>query len=353
MWLLDNATPFAAERTWVRDRDGAELWVVAVKASFLVGQDGHERLDPAQTDVLRVPKFAGAPDASSLLHETDLVQLKRRTDVLVQGHACAPYGEAVQSIDVRLRVAGIDKTLRVNGDRTITRGVFGLSLSEPQPFVSMPLTWERSFGGTDTKDVNAARHRWEPRNPVGTGFGTEAEHVIGTPAPNVEDPRAPYQGAQKGTPAGFGPVARHWMPRVTLAGTYDKEWEDTRKPLLPEDFDDRFYQSAPEDQQVDGFLKGGEIVELRNATPDAHFTFPVPRVTLLMTTRFYDGTVAEHRPVVHTLTIQPDRRRFEIVWHSALPCHQRVNKLAITRVAFKHRVNVPRAEVESGMWMGG
>jgi len=34
MWALKNRTPYAAERTWVRDRSGAHHWIVAVKATF-------------------------------------------------------------------------------------------------------------------------------------------------------------------------------------------------------------------------------------------------------------------------------------------------------------------------------
>ena len=37
MWQVDNRTPFAAERGWVRDRNGAEIWLVAVKARSISG----------------------------------------------------------------------------------------------------------------------------------------------------------------------------------------------------------------------------------------------------------------------------------------------------------------------------
>jgi hypothetical protein len=47
------------------------------------------------------------------------------------------------------------------------------------------------------------------------------------------------------SPAGFGPIACHWQPRVGFAGTYGDAWVANRLPLLPDDFDDRFFQSAP------------------------------------------------------------------------------------------------------------
>ena len=70
-----------------------------------------------------------------------------------------------------------------------------------------------------------------------------------------------FPGPQR--PAGFGPIARHWSPRVKFAGTYDAKWKQERLPLSPADFDDRFYLCVPEDQQAPSYLKGGEPVELR------------------------------------------------------------------------------------------
>src|SRR5437867_3050663 len=134
MWLLQNNTPFAAERTWVRDQDGAEEWIVAVKGSFVIESNGKQVLQAEQSEVARVPKFRESPETSSLLCECDLIHKKARTDVLVHGNAFSPGGKPTTSIDVRLKVANIDKTLRVYGDRVIERGLTGVKLTSPQPF---------------------------------------------------------------------------------------------------------------------------------------------------------------------------------------------------------------------------
>ena len=251
MWLLSNRTPFAAERTWVRDRDGAEVWVVAVKGAFVIGEDGHQILDKKQTEVSRVPVFSGEPGLSSLTSESDLVHLKNKTDVIVHGAAYAPYGKLASVVDVGLRVGPIDKALRVYGDRHWERGPFGLRLGAPEPFSTMPVTYERAFGGVDRLASDTAKDRWEPANPVGTGLATRRTSCRYTGS-QCGNPRRPYVDGKEGHSAGFGPIARHWAPRVTWAGTYNDEWEQTRRPLLPLDFDDRFYQCAPVDQQVDG-----------------------------------------------------------------------------------------------------
>lgn len=352
MWLLNNQTPFAAERTWVRDQDGAEVWIVAVKGSFLIEPNGQQVLDSEQTEISRVPEFIGEPGLSSLLCESDLVHTKSRTDVLLHGHAYCPRGAPATSVYVKLKLANIDKILRVHGDRQIESSVPGVSPSRPYPFTRLPIAYERSFGGTDLKDEDPQHHDWEPRNPVGVGFATRKQHIIGTPAPNIEYPPSPYVDWCEGEPAGFGPIARHWSPRVGLAGTYDEVWEKTRNPLLPSDFDEGFYQCAPKDQQVAGFLRGGEVVELYNLTPEGYLSFPVPKVTLVMTTHFYDGTQVVHRPELHTLVIWPDKRSFQILWHSKLPCHHKEGKLEETEIVLKRRISVPPAEIQAGMWIG-
>ena len=352
MWLLTNTTPFEAERAWVRDQNGAEVWIVAVKGSFIIQPDGKQILDPQQTEVSRIPQFTGEPGYSSLLCESDLEYKKSSTDVILHGHAYSPGGRPATQVDIKLKVANIDKTLRAHGDRLWKRGFLGsIRLTPPKPFTRMPITYERAFGGTDIKAENPRRHRWEPRNPVGTGFATHKKHLVGELAPNIEDPRSPYRSWHRGKPAGFGPIARHWSPRVKLAGTYDEVWEKMRSPLLPMDFDERFYQCAPEEQQVPGFLEGDEIVELYNLTPEGYLSFHLPRMTLGLITRFYDGTEATHRANFHTLIIQPDERRFQMVWHSQLPCHHKVNKLERTTIVLKKRVHISRTTLESGVWI--
>ena len=347
MWLLTNRTPFAAERTWVRDQDGAEVWIVAIKGSFMIRSDGKQTLDAEQKEVARVPQFAGQPGLSSLLNDSDLVHTKTRTDIILQAHAYSPDGKPTDRVDVRVKVQRvIDKSLRVHGDRLWKRRFFGIKLTAPKPFTRMPILYERAFGGTDREAKDPKRHRWEPRNPVGTGFATRKKYLLGKAAPNIEDPHVPYRGRRHGKPVGFGAIARHWAPRVQLAGTYDESWENTRSPLLPSDFDERFYQCAPADQQVSGFLKRGETVELYNLTPDGFISFRVPRVSFGITTRFYDGTATVHRADLHTLSIQPDKRRFQIVWHSSLPCHHKVNKLLGTEIVIKERINVPQTTLE-------
>lgn len=350
MWALNNQTPFAAERCWVRDKNGAEVWLVAVKGTFDVLPDGTLMISEEQEEVIMAPEFSGDPLSSSLLSDTDLPHKKLATDVLVSGHACAPQGKAVKKLKVGLRVAQIQKVVHVTGDRRWLESSSGVKISDPMPFTQIPLTYERAFGGMDLSSEDPSEHDWDTRNPSGCGYATKPEHVLGKPVPNIEEPGSLISRfGQRPNPIGFGPIAGHWSQRVELAGTYDEHWEKTRQPLLPEDFDERYYQCAPLDQQIPGYLKGGEKVELYNVTPEGMWVFNLPKVYLAFTTDFDDGSSESHRPKLHTVLLKSDERQVVMVWHSHLECHHKVLKLNQTRIRLKQRVDLSGRKLEGAI----
>lgn len=332
MWQIDNRTPFAAERSWVRGRDGTEIWLVAVKASFDITADGKLEVAREQPPVLRLPLYHGVEGASSIRYEADLVLTKKTSDVLVVGHAWAPAGTAVVRTDVGLRVGSLQKVLRVFGDRVW--GSFGPSA--PEPFQKMPLVYERAYGGVDAKSRMPDKD-WDWRNPVGCGYAVSSDHATGMKLPNIEYPdRLIGSWRDRPPPAGFGPIASHWQPRAGYAGTYDAHWMATRQPLLADDLDDRHFQCAPADQQTQEFLRGGEPVTLLNLHPRGRIHFTLPKLSLGFDTRFDDGShqLHQHRRL-HTVILEPDLPRVSLVWHSMLPCHFRVHQLERTIVTLK------------------
>lgn len=336
MWQVDNRTPFAAERGWVRDRDGAEIWLVAVKATFDIKPDGSTEVAKEQPPVLRVAEHHGEPGKSSIKYEADLVLTKKTTDVLVVGHAYAPEATTVTDTEVGFKVGPVQKILRVYGDRIW--GTFGASA--PQRFAKMPLVYERAFGGIDSKSKTPEKD-WEWRNPVGTGFAISSGNANDLMLPNIEDPKKLIGSwSDRPPPAGFGAIASHWQPRVAFAGTYDDHWMKTRQPLLAEDMDDRFYQAAPVDQQAPEFLRGGEPVVLFRLTPDGSLRFVLPKLYIGFETRFYDGSREVHKNrKLHTVILEPDFPRVSLVWHTALPCHFKVQKLERTIVTLKNDIS--------------
>lgn len=345
MWQLDNRTPFAAERGWVRDRNGAEIWLVAVKCTFDIKPDGSTVVSGEQPPVLRVPEYHGEPGKSSIKYEADLVLTKTTTDVSVVGHAYAPPRQLATELDVGFRVGPVRKLLKVFGDREWRHA----GRSGPQPFSKMPLVYERAFGGSDPLSKQPDRD-WEWRNPVGTGFAVSRDHATGLALPNVEYPDALIRSwSDRPRPAGFGPIGCHWQPRAGFAGTYGDKWMKERQPLLPEDFDYRFFQTVPSDQQAPAFLRGGEETVLRRMTPSGDLSFLLPKVFLGFDTRFYDGSRELHRDrKLHSVVLEPDYPRVSLVWHSALPCHFRVQKLDRTIVTLKRAVNARETQDAPG-----
>jgi hypothetical protein len=314
MWALKNHTAYSAERNWTRDKDGLHWWLVAVRATFDIASGGRLVLADAQPAPVLMPEYFGEPGQSSLHYDSDLLAMKPGTDVLVHAHAHTPKGRPAETVPVSLRLGQIHKVLVVHGERTYVRGMLGVVPSRPQPFKTRPIRYEFAFGGRDVSDPDPIKHRLDERNPIGCGFGTRNAHVVGKPACTLEHPDG--EPAKMG-PAGFGPIDSSWLPRRKLAGTYDARWEQTKKPLLPDDFDPIFALSAPTDQRTEKPLIGGERVELLNMTPDGVLRFELPRISLEFTTRI--GTRREqHGARLVTVLVEPEEKRLSLVWQSVL-----------------------------------
>jgi hypothetical protein len=348
MWILSNETPFAAKEGWTRDERGHEVWLVAIKASFEIDPAGKQRLLKDQTPVNMAPVFGSDPN--ELLDETDFNLEKKHTDILIEGHVHAPGGRpAVESV-ARIKVGDLDKTVNVVGDRVFMPGPVSVRMSRPEPFTKMPIGWRRTYGGSD---LEASKPDWDQRNPVGTGFAADPQRLVGKTGPNFEYPDAPYRDHRSGKPAGFGPVARHWQPRMRYAGTYGQEWEKTRDPLLPRDFSRMYYQCAPEDQQTKTPLLGYEDVRLGNFTADGFLQFLLPRLNFNIITEFYNRPDRRHdAATIHTLRIKPDLRQFSITWMSVLPVPYDEERLKRTTVKIRARRGVSPAAAATGVWLG-
>ncbi len=313
MWTLTNKTAYAAERTWVRDKDGKHHWIVVVKATFDFTPAGRLKLADEQQPPLYEPEYFGEPGRSSLRCEADLVALKPGTDVIVNAHAHAPNGRPAREVPVAIRIGKLRKDLLVRGSNHYSPVVGGM-VSAPEPFITRPIVYELAFGGTDTLDDDPSKHSHDPRNPIGVGFAVRVEHLAGRPAPSISYPRG---DPAKVGPAGFGALAGYWSPRRELGGTYDAHWSATKKPLLPDDYDEVSLLSAPTDQRVPGFLMGGEIIDLMNLTPEGALRLELPKVVVMCKTRV-SGRNEEQRGRLVTVMIEPELGKLTMAWQTAL-----------------------------------
>ena len=315
MWELDNQTPFEAERTWVRDKDGFHHWIIVVKATYDISEDGELSLSDEQLEPFHVPQYNGADGESSLRYDADLVGMKPRTDVYLNGVAYAPNERPTSQVTVSFQVDQLKKELLVYGNKIWELSMFGTAkISSPQPFLTMPITYERAYGGFDQKDPDQKRHQIDFRNPVGSGVVLNQNHLIGKLAPNIEDPA---QTMGKGWPAGFGAIASYWSPRKEFGGTYDDKWAAQRQPLLPEDYNPKCLLCAPLDQQVE-YLKGGNRVELRNLTPGGLLRFTLPTHSYQFET-YFGSTCKRHDSELVSVIIDSAEPRLIMVWQTSLP----------------------------------
>lgn len=317
MFVVRNSTRYQAHAAVLTDKDGRDVVVVVVKATFVVSPSGAVALAPEQIPLVFADEYAGDPGATSLKATSDFVLHKPNTDVVVLGQAHAPEGRKVEQMEVQLRVGPLSKKLRVVGNRRWEKRLGGLVASEPEPFERMPLLFERAFGGTCLVADRPEEQQQEDRNPVGVGYWSSAEQAIDQPLPNVEDPAAPIDSwKDRPEPRAFGYVCGHWQPRRAFAGTYDEGWQQERMPLLPDDFDYRFFNTAPLDQQLAAYLVGGENVALGGFTPEGELSFSIPRDEVGVNLLFPMEVERRERAVLDTLIIEPDLRRFQLVWRA-------------------------------------
>lgn len=185
------------------DQGGSiRLGSLVAKATFEVGPSGGLRLsdDPLPIFETEVPTEFGIMPRDIAPPRPEVLEL------MVLAAAYAPNAQPVGEMTALLRVGEQRSELSVTGDRTWVQTEAGWAMTEPVPFVRMPLSWNRTFGGNaeiwiDAKSPLEVRH---PYNGDGRGFdptpyATGVERALGCPAgfprivydwaaPNVEHP---------------------------------------------------------------------------------------------------------------------------------------------------------------------
>ncbi|MFO0552673.1 MAG: DUF2169 domain-containing protein [Polyangiaceae bacterium] len=284
---------------------GARVWrsprakhlTVVVKALFAFKQNSLAVLSAGAVVNTKERHYGDSP-RRSMEEASDLAPYRARCDVTLQGHACAPDGQSVQSQPVRLAIVRtapiLDKRLVVVGDR----GPGGAL----QPFQHIPIDYEHAYGGKANK-----------QNPVGRGADTSGSQSM---PPNVVDPA----NAQR--VVGFGPLSRYWGDRARLLGAHPRKDIDADEPSIPEGFDWSYFQTAPQDQQI-AYLAGDEWIVLEGMHPKyprLSTQLPSARGAALL----YGLSGQPQNPptplslVLDTLAIDADRTVVAVVWRGSV-----------------------------------
>ena len=305
---LINAQPKHTAQFWLMSRPRREDWraTVALKAAYRLVPDGIVVPDEEQPPIASGDDPAEAGTAPR--YACDFVPYKPRADFLVAGTAHAPGGKPVSACRVSIAIGEHRKSLAVLGDRRWTMGPFGAHPGESVPFATMPLGYERAFGGPSDR-----------RNPVGCG----ADVRPGRPLPNIERlDDLIQQSLDRPDPAGFGPLGMMWQPRIGKAGTYDAIWQNRRWPWFPADFDWAFFNAAPADQQFP-FFRGDEALAFENLHPEhalyrSRLPGLVARMFIARAAENGEESFEEVRSRLDTAWVDVAAERLVLVWRGVI-----------------------------------
>ena len=195
-----------------------------------------------------------------LLYESDFTCFKPHADLLLVGKCHVPEGKQAQSCAAMFQVGNKANSVVAFGERRWKRNALGFrNATDPASFQTMELRYENSYGGEGYGG-----------NPIGRGSAKVTDET-GTeilPLPNLESPQtlidSPHARPQ---PAGFGSLSRNWEQRRTKMGTYKGSYAKQRWPWFPEDFDWTYFNAAPPEMQLEGYLRGDETLYFENLHP--------------------------------------------------------------------------------------
>jgi uncharacterized protein YjbI with pentapeptide repeats len=241
-------------------------------------------------------------------------------DFLVNARAWAKPGTGGTGAAARVAIElnSWRKELAIFGDRSWRMTALGLMPTQPEPFESMPVTYDRAFGGVGYR-----------ANPTGIGWGSgERSRRL----PNVErmDQRVTQPTSQP-EPAGFGPIDPFWQPRAGKLGTFDEAWLERRWPSLPADSDPSFWNEAPADQQFPDGFRGNERLAFENLDPEH------PRLELRLPGRrarafiaMADGDFRELALALDTIDTDLEAGQTELIWRGGM----RINSPRLREIGF-------------------
>ncbi|MBI2379770.1 MAG: DUF2169 domain-containing protein [Gammaproteobacteria bacterium] len=314
---LVNTSPYALATPVLADEAGQPVLAVVAKASFDLAPGREPVLAESQAPVELAGTWWGEPGVSSPRYEPEIAFVKSGVDLVLIGHAQSSQGPVTQ-LDLGFRVGPAQKIVRAHGDRLWVPTALGLSVEGPRPFERLPLCYELAFGG---RDEAAGPTAFEARNPVGRGYlapGSALREPLRMP--NFEDPNQLLgTPGEFPAPAGFGYLAPHWQGRSQYAGTYDATWEAERQPLLPLDFDRRFFNAGSPGLVVPE-LRGNEPVLVVHAGPVQRLAFNLPgRPPPAMRVHWRRGGQAELAARLDTVIVDTDAMRLFLLWRAHVP----------------------------------
>jgi hypothetical protein len=307
-----------------------------ISAKVTLGYDAQGRL----SELPRQPEFAldevwrDRPMRSSLLNPGDLISFKPNTDVLILGTARPPDGKPAMQWDASLHIRNREKRLRLFGPRAWRHSLLsGWTLSAPEATAGVELLYENAYGGvTDASQEQFEDGEFYPDNPFGCGF-------VGRSRPDTgREQRAAQIEAWEGAVTrfgkdvavgGLGPVPGFFPSRARHMGTYDQAWEEQHKPNIPLDMDMRYWNAAPPDQQVEGYLREGDEIVLAGLAHVPRLSLSMPPFTAMTVAHFEDKHNEAAQLRLDTVLIDLDRRQLSLRYHRIVAWDERIDRINV------------------------
>ncbi|WP_152220285.1 DUF2169 domain-containing protein [Pseudomonas sp. SCB32] len=222
------------------------------------------------------------------------------------GRYCPPDAS---TCEVRVKVAGLEKRLRVTGERSWN----GAIPTRAESFDQIPIDWSSTYGGQGFAE-----------NPLGKG------HLEDSPIqrlPNLEPfgqhLRSPEQ---TGLPVSLGMLQPTWTQRSALAGDCDQRWLEEDFPGFSRNLDWRYFNLSQPDQWFDGCeeIPAGAPFELQHLHPKhALLSGNLPKLQargFLQRKDSEPGALEEVPLRLTTLWFLPDCERVILVFHGSTRC---------------------------------
>ncbi|WCM87175.1 DUF2169 family type VI secretion system accessory protein [Acidovorax sp. NCPPB 3576] len=276
--------------------------------------------------------------------ETEYVPPKPCFDLIVNGWAVAPQGRPVARID-----AAVDYLAHGASQRLIELRAFAprawlpelgaigrLRASGEATASRIPLLRPFAFGGQEKDPQTGQVHAFE-RNPEGMGYYRSAAAAKGAPLPWIEPlDRSLASWDDTLEPLALGHVPPHHLPRRALQGTFGDTWQSTRAPDLPEDFDPRHHNAAPDALQLREPPRPGHTLALHGMSEEGPLCFTWPQLALTVQAETAGGTLLPPQELRwDTLLVDTEARRASLLWRAVIvpPALERIGLAHVTAQA--------------------
>lgn len=317
---INNHTSCEYQILFANDENFRPVVTPVIKATFDIFPTGQLAFSKSQVPVNLEGEFFADPESSSYRYEPECAFMKPATDVVIIGDAVSGKGP-VKHLLVEIQVGPLQKKIGVIGNRHWIKQAIGYVSSAAEPFERMSLSYENAYGGWDRRHEHPNLQGFEPRNTVGKGYYRTDVDDTGVPLllPNIENPDAliKHIGDQP-QPTGCGFTLPHWTPRSFYAGTYDQAWTENRSPLLPADFNRKFFNAASPGLIAEDYLTGKEKVVLKNMTTEGYLAFDLPGARPPVCEIESKDGVTLLQTKLDTVIINVPDRQLHLIWRNYL-----------------------------------